>query len=213
MDDMDTTPQPAPAHEIFIVDDDPTVHDVLSVAFDVDGMRIVSFVDGTSFLAAANTQRPACVLLDINMPDRSGLDVLKEIDAKDYPAPILMISCRNDVPAVVSAIRSGAFDFIEKPFAIDAVVDRVHAAISVGPRLQNGKEPKASAFAGYELLTPREHEVLAQITSGASNKEAGRNLGISMRTVEVHRAHIMQKLHARNAADLVRIVLSNGRGS
>ncbi len=208
---MNTMPQLAPAHEIFIVDDDPTVHDVLSVAFNADRTRTVSFVDGISFLAAASYKKPACVLLDINMPGRSGLEILREIGAPEYPAPILMISCRSDVPAVVAAIKSGAFDFIEKPFAIETVVDRVHAAISVGLGRGNGKESKQRYFPGYELLTPREHEVLAQITSGASNKEAGRNLGISMRTVEVHRAHIMQKLKARNAADLVRIVLGNGR--
>lgn len=208
---MNTMPQLASPREVFIVDDDPTVHDVLTVAFNIDGIRVVSFVDGLSFLAAASYRNPACVLLDINMPGRSGLDILKEIGATEYPAPILMISCRNEIPAVVSAIKSGAFDFIEKPFAIETVIDRVHAAISVGVRRGEGDEPRQRHFPGYELLTPREREVLAQITRGASNKEAGRNLGISMRTVEVHRAHIMQKLRARNAADLVRIVLGNGR--
>jgi FixJ family two-component response regulator len=209
---MDMIPHVASTGEIFVVDDDPTVHDMLSVAFNAGGHRVVSFVDGTSFIAAANVHRPACVLLDINMPDRSGLDVLKEIGAKEYPAPILMISGRNDVPAVVSAIKYGAFDFIEKPFALDTVVCRVHSAIAVNSHAgTNGNGLMEPNFAGQDLLTPRESEVLAQITSGASNKEVGRNLGISMRTVEVHRAHIMQKLRARNAADLVRIVLSNGR--
>lgn len=208
---MNTMPQLASPREVFIVDDDPTVHDVLSVAFNIDGIRVVSFVDGLSFLAAASYRNPACVLLDINMPGRSGLDILKEIGATEYPAPILMISCRNEIPAVVSAIKSGAFDFIEKPFAIETVIDRVRTAISVGVCREEGNDPRQRHFPGYELLTPREREVLVQITSGASNKEAGRNLGISMRTVEVHRAHIMQKLRARNAADLVRIVLGNGR--
>jgi FixJ family two-component response regulator len=193
---MDMIPHVASTGEIFVVDDDPTVHDMLSVAFNAGGHRVVSFTDGTSFIAAANVHRPSCVLLDINMPDRSGLDVLKEIGAKEYPAPILMISGRNDVPAVVSAIKYGAFDFIEKPFALDTVVCRVHSAIAVNSHA--GKN-------GNGLMEPN------FATSGASNKEVGRNLGISMRTVEVHRAHIMQKLRARNAADLVRIVLSNGR--
>jgi FixJ family two-component response regulator len=208
---MKAMPQLTPVHEIFIVDDDPTVHDVLSVALAIGKMRVVSFVDGLSFLAAASYRHPACVLLDINMPGRSGLDILREIDAPAYPAPILMISCCSDVPMVVSAIKSGAFDFIEKPFAIETVVDRVNAAVTVCAGHPNGDGTGQRRFPGYELLTRREHEVLAQITSGASNKEAGRNLGISMRTVEVHRAHIMQKLKAKNAADLVRIVLGNGR--
>ena len=116
--------QVAPVREIFVVDDDPTIHDVLSATFVFGGLRVVSFTDGNSFLAAANTQRPACVLLDINMPDRCGLDILKEIDAKKYPAPILMISGRGDVPAVVNAIKNGAHDFIEKPFAAEAVLGR-----------------------------------------------------------------------------------------
>ena len=202
-----------PTREIFVVDDDPTVHDVLSAAFNVDDLRVVSFVDGNSFLAAASTQRPACVLLDICMPDRSGLDILKEIDAKKYPAPILMISGRGDVPAVVDAIKSGALDFIEKPFAIGTIIDRVHDEIMVP--FQNTEDAngyRERYFAGHELLTRRKHEVLAQVAGGATNKEVGRNLGISMRTVEVHRAHIMEKLMARNAADLVRIVMSNGFG-
>ena len=123
--------QIAPTRDVFIVDDDPTVHDVLTSALTFDGLRAVSFADGNSFLAAANVQRPACVLLDINMPDRSGLDILREIDAKKYPVPILMISGRGDVPVVVDAIKSGALDFIEKPFEVGAVLGRVHDAITV----------------------------------------------------------------------------------
>lgn len=210
---MDMAVANTPAREIFVVDDDPTVHDVLSTAFTLDGFRVVSFADGNSFLAAAAAQRPACVLLDVYMPDRSGLEVLKAIDAKRYPAPILMISGRGDVPAVVDAIKNGATDFIEKPFKIDAVVGRVHQVMTANTAHANGaNSPLKRPFAGQELLTPREHEVLAHIANGASNKEVGRNLGISMRTVEVHRAHIMEKLGAKNAADLVRIVLSNSLG-
>jgi len=209
-----TTQQIVPTREIFVVDDDPTIHDVLSTTFIFGGLRVVSFANGNSFLAVARTQRPACVLLDINMPDRCGLDILKEINARNYPAPILMMSGHGDVPAVVDAIKSGAHDFIEKPFEPEAVLGRVQNAISVTLRRteQNICIP-AWKFIGYEVLTPREHEVLAEIAGGASNKEAGRSLGISMRTVEVHRAHIMEKIGARNAADLVRIVLSGRRDS
>jgi two-component system response regulator FixJ len=205
-----TAQQIVPAREIFVVDDDPTIHDVLSATFTFGGLSVVSFVDGNSFLSAASIQRPACVLLDINMPDRCGLDILKEIDAKKYPAPIIMISGHGDVPAVVNAIKSGAHDFIEKPFEPEAVLGRVHEAIA-GIMRNTEQSNGLPIFTGHEVLTPREHEVLARIADGASNKEAGRSLGISMRTVEVHRAHIMEKLGARNAADLVRIVLSNGR--
>jgi two-component system, LuxR family, response regulator FixJ len=210
---MDLAQRIMPKREIFVVDDDPTIHDVLSAALSHEGMRVVSFTDGSSFLAVAGTQLPSCVLLDVNMPDRSGLEVLREINAKKYPAPILMISGRRDVPAVVSAIKCGALDYIEKPLDADMVVDRVNEAIMV--RYCGGNENGrmlGRQFFGHELLTPREGEVLAHISAGESNKEVGRSLGISTRTVEVHRAHIMEKFCAKNATDLMRIVLSNGHG-
>jgi len=149
------------------------------------------------------------VLLDVNMPGRSGIDVLKELDAQRYDAPTLIISSQRDIPLAVDAIKNGAFDFIEKPFTPYAVVERVRTAIaSWKPMDTMAAEARMAKFPGHELLTPREHEVLEQIAGGASNKEAGRQLGISPRTVEVHRARIMEKIRAKNAADLVRIVLS-----
>jgi two-component system, LuxR family, response regulator FixJ len=207
---MEMSLRSSPSRDVIIVDDDPTIHDVLTSAFTNGGMRVVSYADGGSFLAAADMQRPACVLLDVNMPNRSGLDVLKEINARKYPAPILMLSGRKDVPAVVSAIKYGALDFIEKPFLPDAVVNRVQEAITIMNRGPDEWKFGVTRFFGHEMLTPREREVLTYIAGGASNREVGRNLGISIRTVEVHRAHIMEKLCAKNAADLVRIVLSNG---
>jgi FixJ family two-component response regulator len=122
-----------------------------------------------------------------------------------------MISGRGDISVAVDAIKNGAHDFIEKPFKADAVCERVYEAITFTERRANQSNGlPVRQFHGHDLLTRREHEVLGQIANGASNKEVGRCLGISMRTVEVHRAHIMEKLSARNAADLVRIVLSNG---
>jgi two-component system, LuxR family, response regulator FixJ len=196
--------------EIFIVDDDPLVQDLLSALFEQAGYRVTSFVDGSSFVAAARLRTPACIILDIYMPGRSGLDLLKDLDASNYPAPILIASGRGDIPSAVEAIRSGASDFIEKCTETSALVARVEDAIRARARLQangpSGTPP--SHFPGSELLTRREHEVLAQITASATNKEAARNLGISQRTVEIHRAHIMQKLGARNSVDLARKVLS-----
>jgi FixJ family two-component response regulator len=120
-----------------------------------------------------------------------------------------MISAAGDIPMAVEAIKNGAFDFIEKPFDLDAVVARVRAAIDAWARRGSASFQRRE-FPGHHLLTPREREVLAEIAGGASNKEAGRRLGISPRTIEVHRARIMDKLRARNAADLVRIVLTEG---
>jgi len=195
--------------EIFIVDDDPAIRDALSLVFSLEGYHVSLFEDGNSFLAAARTRPPSCILLDVQMPGRSGLDVLKELSAESYAAPIFIISGRGDIPMAVEAIKSGALDFIEKPFDPERVVGRVRDAIAASASRQEAAgESLSTKFPGYDLLTPREREVLGQIASGASNKEAGRQLGISPRTIEVHRARIMEKLGAKNAADLVRIVLS-----
>src|SRR5690606_31671704 len=140
----------------------------------------------------------------------------KELNAQHYEAPIFIISGQGDIPMAVEAIKHGALDFIEKPFDADTVLTRVREAVAAWrERHQDGsmKDVMTLQFPGHDLLTPREREVLAQITGGASNKEAGRKLGISPRTIEVHRARIMEKLGARNAADLVRIVLTESRSA
>jgi len=195
--------------EVFIVDDDRGVLDALSVVLSLAGYQVSAFPDGASFLAAARQRTPACILLDVHMPGRSGLDVLKELNAQDYPAPIFIISGVGDIPMAVDAIRNGALDFIEKPFSAREVVANIGEAISAWARRRENAQAshRLPEFKGQEQLTAREREVLARIAAGASNKEAGRELGISPRTVEVHRARIMEKLNARNAADLVRIVM------
>ncbi|MHB2165561.1 response regulator transcription factor [Alsobacter sp. R-9] len=193
--------------EIFIVDDDSAVRDALRLVFELEGYRVAAFPDGPSFLAAAKLRTPACVILDVHMPGRSGLDILSEL-GPHYAAPIFMISGQGDIPMAVEAIKQGAHDFVEKPFDADTVVERVREAILARQRTT---EPTLGAFVGEEQLTPREREVLERIALGASNKEAGRQLGISPRTIEVHRARIMEKLGARNTADLVRIVYSDAR--
>jgi two-component system, LuxR family, response regulator FixJ len=203
------------SNEILIVDDDTSVCSLLSMAFSLAGYRVTTFGDGTSFVAAARMQSPACVLLDVYMPDKSGLDILKEIDARNYPAPILVLSGRGDIPTAVEAIKDGAYDFIEKWLDADGVVARVRETIDGWARQQqrnsDGGEPASQPFPGHDRLSPRERDVLGHIIAAASTKEVATILGISPRTVEVHRVHIMHKLGARNAADLVRIVLSNGR--
>jgi FixJ family two-component response regulator len=201
--------------EIFVADDDPSVRDALSSIFTVEGYRVTSFGEGASLLSAARSRVPTCILLDVEMPGRSGLDILKELNAQDYPAPILIISGKSSTSLVVDAIKSGALDFIEKPFDPETVTGRVREAVEASARTnvtRTASDILTLQFRGRELLTRRECEVLARVAAGASNKEAGRHLGISSRTVEVHRARIMEKLGARNAADLVRMVFCEERG-
>lgn len=197
----------ADAEAIYIVDDDPAVRDALSVLFNMEGYVVETFSDGDAFIRSASRAVPACVMLDVHMPGRSGIEILKALNAENYPAPIFIISGQGDIPMAVEAIRNGAFDFIEKPFSAETVLERVKESIALArKRQEDGETP---SFPGSDALTRRELEVLKEITDGASNKEVGRSLGISPRTVEVHRARIMEKLGARNAADLVRIVLGH----
>jgi FixJ family two-component response regulator len=205
-----------PRGEIFVVDDDPAVRETLSMVLSAGGYQVICFADGAALLAVARSRTPSCILLDVNIPGKSGLDILKELHGEDYPAPIFIISGQGDIAMAVDAIKSGALDFIEKPFRGSEIVARLDEAIGAYARRQaDGSASDISSlhFPGKEPLTRREREVLEQFTAGASNKEAGRHLGISPRTIEDHRANIMKKLGARNAADLIRIVMTAQRHS
>ena len=194
---------PRSTGDLFILDDDASMRDALSLGFTLAGFRVGLFADAEPFLDAARDAVPAAVLLDLHMPDKSGLAVLKELDAAHYPAPIFMISGDDTIAHAVEAMKNGAYDYVVKPFDMRALVTRVDEAVANFPR----RQARTSEFPGGASLTPREREVLAELAAGATNKEAGRTLGISPRTIEAHRAHIMEKIGARNAADLVRIAL------
>jgi FixJ family two-component response regulator len=200
--------------EIFVVDDDPAIRETLSVVLSMGGYEVICFADGAALLAVARSRIPAAILLDVHIPGKSGLDILKELRGEEYPAPIFMISGQGDIAMAVSAIKNGALDFIEKPFRGTEIVSRLNEAIEAYKRRQAENSTSRIAtlhFPGRDPLTRREREVLEKFTAGASNKEAGRQLGISPRTIEDHRANIMKKLGARNAADLVRIVMTASR--
>jgi FixJ family two-component response regulator len=200
--------------EIFVVDDDPAVRETLTVVLSAGGYQVICFADGAALLAVARSRTPSCILLDVNIPGKSGLDILKELHGEDYAAPIFMISGQGDIAMAVEAIKNGALDFIEKPFRGSEIVSRLDEAIGAFARRRaQASTPNIASlyFPGREPLTRRERDVLEQFASGASNKEAGRSLGISPRTIEDHRANIMKKLGARNAADLIRIVMSASR--
>jgi two-component system response regulator FixJ len=198
------------SNEIFIVDDDEAVCNLLAMVFAAEGYQVTNFRDGASFISVARTRVPACVLLDVYMPVKSGLDILKEL--ANYPAPIFIMSGNGDIATAIQAVKGGAHDFLEKRLGTDALVARVCETINRWPhqrhRASNGRTPLSQSFPGCDRLTPREYEVLSQIVAGASSKEAAKILDISQRTVEVHRLRIMQKLGAKNAVDLALIVLS-----
>lgn len=200
------------AGDVYVVDDDASVRDALSLVLSLEGFHVSGFAEGNSFLAAVRRHSPDCIILDVHMPGRSGIDILKELNSQCCAVPLFIISGQGDIPMAVDAIKNGALDFIEKPFNAVTLVGRVRDAIAATRR--RSTEPSAGSvlagqFPGRDLLTPRECQVLELIATGASNKEAGRELGISPRTIEVHRARIMEKLHAKNAVDLVHIVLSD----
>lgn len=187
---------------------------MLSLLFSQDGYRVTSFADGPPFVAAARTRTPVGVVLDLFLPSCSALDVLQEIDAPHYGAPILVTSASSDIRTAVEAIKRGAHDFIEKRSDVVTFAVRVRDAIAKNLSGQHsGKipRPEVRSFPGAKLLTARERTVLPFIISGSSNRATADELKISRRTVEVHRAHILAKLNARNTADLVRIVLNRGR--
>jgi FixJ family two-component response regulator len=197
--------------EIFIVDDDPAIRKMLSIVFAQAGFHATCFAEGAALLASAHLVIPACIILDVNIPGRSGLDILKQLNAEDYPAPIFVISGQGDIPMAVDAIRNGALDFIEKPFRASTVVARVKESIEAWTQRQKdttASTAPSTGILGREPLTRRERDVLTLIVGGASSKEAGRQLGISPRTVEFHRARIVEKFDAKNTADLIRIVMS-----
>jgi FixJ family two-component response regulator len=203
--------------EIYIVDDDAMVRESLSIVFSQAGYQVRAFCEGTSVVAAARARIPACILMDIYLPGASGLDILKQLDAANYPAPILVVSARRDISIAVEAIKNGACDFIEKQTDVASIVTHVGKTIATWASRQRKdatSEIRWRHFPGRPLLSRREVEVLAQIMAGASNKESATTLGISSRTIETHRQHIMKKLGAKNAVDLVHIVLgTDGRRS
>ncbi len=197
-------------HLVFVVDDDPAICDALSIALHAEGYAVECFADATALLDRMRLRAPAIIVLDVMLPAQSGMDVLRTLKSEGHHAPVLLITGHGDIPMAVEAIKLGAYDFVEKPFSMDVLLDQLKAAITASTRL--GGTPEAEIDLGNlvgKRLSQREREVLREIAAGASSREAGRILSISPRTVEVHRAHIMEKLGARNAADLMRIIFSH----
>ncbi len=194
---------------IHIVDPDPSTCEALSVLFRLEHFQTAFSIDVGGFLSSLETRNPDIVLLNIETDGAQGLATLKRIKAMHTGTPVFMIADRPDVALAVAAMKAGANDVIGKPIDTERLVRMVEDAlrrdVHIGA-VQGSRRP--IEIRGFNQLTPREREVLQLITNGQSNKEAGRELGISPRTVEVHRARVMEKLGARNTADLMRIVLT-----
>jgi two-component system, LuxR family, response regulator FixJ len=193
---------------VYIVDDDEAVRDSLAVLLAAQPYAVSSFASAEEFLAAATSLAIGCLIVDMRMPGMSGLDLQRRLNEQALYFPTIVLAGHGDVPLAVCAMKGGAVDFIEKPYAIEAIL----GAIEVGLARLAGSEPgdpaATEAAARLALLTPREREVLEGLFSGLPNKSIAYELAISPRTVEVHRARLMQKLQARSLSEVVRLALA-----
>ncbi len=199
--------------EVFVIDDDAATRETLSNTLQQKGYDVISFADGAALLSYARTRTPAFVFVEVGMSDRSGFDVLKKLRSENCPAPIFATSAEGVIPMAVDAIRNGAVDFIVKPICGSEIVVRIDAALDeLSQAAADDTVSKMSLYVpGCAPLTGRERDVLARLAIGETNKEIGRYLGLSARTVEGYRAAIMRKVGARNAAELLRRLFSQGR--
>jgi two-component system response regulator FixJ len=195
---------------IHIVDPDPASCEALSVLFRLEGFQTMFSLDAGQFLISLERRRPDIVVLNLRVGEESGLSLLRRVKSMRNGTPVFMLADHPQVEAAVMAMKLGASDVISKPIDTEhfltVIRDALRRDVHLGA-MQGGRRPVE--VRGFAQLTPREREVLQLITNGQSNKEAGRELGISPRTIEVHRARVMEKLGARNTADLMRIVLTS----
>jgi FixJ family two-component response regulator len=195
---------------VHIVDSDPSTCEALSVLFRLEGFQTVFSLDTTGFYAGLERRRPDVAVLNMRIGAEDGVAVLRRIKALRTGMAVFMLSNEADVELAVKAMKAGAADDVIKPIdtehLVRAVLDALRQDVHLGA-VDGGRRP--IEVRGFSQLTPREREVLQLITNGQSNKEAGRELGISPRTIEVHRARVMEKLGAKNTADLMRIVLTS----
>ncbi|WP_454643571.1 response regulator transcription factor [Bradyrhizobium liaoningense] len=192
--------------EIFVIDNDAASREQLSTALQQNAYEVICFADGASLLSAARARMPACVLLELP-PDRSGFDVLKRLRGENCMAPVLVTSANGSIAMAVDAIKSGAADFIEKPFRTHDIVGRIDAAIDEFAQPGAGRQ---RWLTGCEPLTAREGDVLEHLAAGLTNKEIARRMHLSARTVEGYRASILKKAGARNVTDLLRRIFGQG---
>lgn len=191
---------------IFILDDDDAVRDSLGMLMESAGYKAETFASCREFLARPPFPPRACLLLDVHMPEMSGLQLQDEMARRGLKLPVIVMTGQADVPVAVRAMKAGAHDFIEKPFSDEIILGAIRNALT--PASKAAGDPVVAKR--IAALTPREHDVMLQMVAGNPNKITAYNLGISPRTVEIHRARVMEKMAARSLSELVRMALAAG---
>jgi len=198
------------SQRIYIVDDDEAVRDSLGFQLEAAGYDVRTFSSGIDFLNRAPGLPPGCVILDVRMPDIDGLEVQIRLAEMKQSLPIVLITGHGEVPLAVRAMRAGAVDFVEKPFSEEAILESIRLAANRSVTLAIPDEHAEAAASRLKLLSSREREVLERLVAGLPNKTIACGLGISPRTVESHRARVMDKMQARSLSELVRRAMAAG---
>lgn len=194
-----------PAPIVFVVDDDASVRDAVGRLIASVGLRVETFGSTSEFLSGKRPESPACLVLDVRLPDTSGLELQRDLAEAGVQIPIIFITGHADVPMSVRAMKAGAVEFLTKPFRGQELLDAIQEAIARDRVAWNDRTQLKELRARYETLTPREKEVLALVVAGLLNKQIGAELGASELTIKTHRGRVMEKMRAESLADLVRM--------
>lgn len=203
-----SAPSVAPDQTIYIVDDDDALRDSLVWLLESNDYRVKSFDSAEAFLAAYDADMAGCLLLDVRMPGMSGLELYERLQDCHATLPVIFITGHGDVPMAVAALKKGAVDFIEKPFSDREMLSLIENCLSEERDSRDRLRQDAAVARNLDQLTAREAEVLDLIIAGRLNKQIADDLGISIKTVEVHRARVMEKMQARSLAELVQSVMT-----
>lgn len=198
---------------VFVIDDDPSVRDALDSLIRSVALNVQSFATTEEFLHAKRPEAPGCIVLDVRLPGRSGLDFHHEMIKSDIRMPVIFITGHGDVPMSVKAIKAGAIEFLTKPFREQDLLDAIHDGIARDRTQRKMAEIAENLNNRFAVLTSREREIMLQVVSGRPNKQIAAALKLSEFTVKVHRGHVMQKMKAKSLADLVRMADSLTSGS
>jgi two-component system response regulator FixJ len=193
---------------VFVVDDDDAVRDSLRLLLKSAEITCQVFASAQDFLSAYDAAHPGCLLLDVRMPGMSGLEMQQELNMRGATLPVIFITGHGDIPMAVEAMQLGAFDFLQKPFRDQELLDRVQRALARDMDNRARLRHTDRIRERLATLSPREREVLDLVTQGKANKMVAGDLGVSQRTVEIHRAHVMQKMEAGSLAELVRMMMA-----